>query len=90
MFDMAALRSTTLSLSLSALVVAWPASALTAQTNYFRSDEGVARTSGPMPSNLTAPEALVWRVPLDGGHSSPILKILGGATKICEPSVRGL
>ena len=44
-----------------------------ANTNYFRSDAGVARSAGALPENLEAPEALVWRVPLDGGHSTPIL-----------------
>jgi outer membrane protein assembly factor BamB len=40
---------------------------------YFRSDAGVASTKGSLPENLDAPEALVWRVALDGGHSTPIL-----------------
>src|SRR5213076_1543498 len=32
-----------------------------------------ARSSGVLPENLDGPDALSWRVPLDGGHSSPIL-----------------
>jgi outer membrane protein assembly factor BamB len=44
-----------------------------AEPNYFRADAGVARSAGSLPANLEAPEALRWRVPLDGGHSTPIL-----------------
>jgi outer membrane protein assembly factor BamB len=40
---------------------------------YFRSDEGVARSAEALPENLDAPGAQVWRVELDGGHSTPIL-----------------
>jgi outer membrane protein assembly factor BamB len=47
--------------------------ALAAETKYFRSDSGVARSEGSLPANLETPEALRWRVPLDGGHSTPIL-----------------
>jgi outer membrane protein assembly factor BamB len=40
---------------------------------YFRSDHGVADVScGPLPSRLDAP-ALLWRVPLDPGHATPII-----------------
>src|SRR5439155_4263223 len=46
---------------------------LAAETKYFRSDAGVARSAGPLPENFAAPEALVWRVPLEAGHSTPIL-----------------
>src|SRR6185436_8134608 len=45
---------------------------LVAETNYFRSDGGVARAAA-LPDNLERAETLSWRVPLDGGHSSPIL-----------------
>lgn len=48
-------------------------SCLRAETNYFRSDGGVSRERMPLPDNLENPETLSWRVPLDGGHSSPIL-----------------
>jgi outer membrane protein assembly factor BamB len=41
---------------------------------YFRSDGGVARATGAFPDNLDAAEALRWRVPLDSGHSSPIVR----------------
>jgi len=44
-----------------------------AEFQYFRSDGGVAKSAEPFPSDLDAPEALRWRVPLDSGHSSPIL-----------------
>jgi outer membrane protein assembly factor BamB len=41
---------------------------------YFRSDAGVALSPGALPANLETPEALRWRVPLDGGHSTPIVQ----------------
>src|SRR2546426_1100088 len=53
----------------SALAAITPA----AEAQYFRSDAGVASSAGALPDNLEAPEALCWRVPLDGGHSTPIL-----------------
>ena len=41
---------------------------------YFRSDRGVAAPSGEaLPAQLEAPAALRWRVPLDPGHSTPIV-----------------
>ena len=40
---------------------------------YFRSDGGVSRSTNSLPENLEAPEAQLWRVPLDAGHSTPIL-----------------
>jgi outer membrane protein assembly factor BamB len=40
---------------------------------YFRADAGVARSIGALPDDLNSAEALTWRVPLDGGHSTPIL-----------------
>ncbi len=45
----------------------------TSEAKYFRSDAGVAHSTGVLPENLDAPEALVWRIPLEAGHSSPIL-----------------
>src|SRR2546421_414107 len=48
--------------------------AAAADSKYFRSDEGVAgSSSGPLPDNLDAPGALLWRVRLDPGHSTPVL-----------------
>jgi outer membrane protein assembly factor BamB len=44
-----------------------------AEVKYFRSDAGIARGSGALPDRLDAPEALVWRVPLDPGHSTPLV-----------------
>jgi outer membrane protein assembly factor BamB len=44
-----------------------------AETTYFRSDAGVARSAGPLPEKFDAPETLSWRVPLDSGRSTPIL-----------------
>jgi hypothetical protein len=41
---------------------------------YFRSDHGLADPSvGNLPSDLDAPGALRWRVPMDPGHSTPIV-----------------
>jgi len=40
---------------------------------YFRSDAGVAASAATLPENLDDPRALVWRVALDAGHSTPIL-----------------
>ena len=40
---------------------------------YFRADAGVARSTAALPDDLTVPDTLIWRVPLDGGHSTPIL-----------------
>lgn len=41
---------------------------------YFRADAGVSQSPGALPEDLNAAEALVWRVPLDAGHSTPILE----------------
>ena len=50
------------------------ASSAEGSLKYFRSDEGVAGSStGPLPDNFDAAGALRWRVPLDPGHSTPIL-----------------
>jgi outer membrane protein assembly factor BamB len=40
---------------------------------YFRSDGGVVREPGSLPDDLDAKGALAWRVPLDPGHSTPVL-----------------
>ena len=41
---------------------------------YFRSDHGLADPSvGSLPSDLDSPGALRWRVPMDPGHSTPIV-----------------
>jgi len=42
--------------------------------HYFRSDAGLPAPGGPLPEDFNAPEALSWRMPLDGGHSTPILE----------------
>jgi len=44
-----------------------------AAAKYFRSDAGIARSTGALPENLDTSDALVWRVPLDAGHSTPII-----------------
>jgi outer membrane protein assembly factor BamB len=42
--------------------------------SYFRSDAGVAGpAAGPLPDHFDAPGALRWRVPIDSGHSTPVL-----------------
>src|SRR5260370_28327667 len=41
---------------------------------YFRSDHGLADPSvGSLPSDLDATGTLRWRVPMDPGHSTPIV-----------------
>src|SRR5947208_2054519 len=45
-----------------------------AAATYFRSDAGVGRSPGSLPENLETAEAQRWRVPLDAGHSTPILQ----------------
>src|SRR5690349_21521173 len=40
---------------------------------YFRSDAGQAPDTQPLPDNLDAPNSLVWKVAMDGGHSTPVL-----------------
>jgi len=59
-----------------AFAVAQPTAAGSAkpQVKYFRSDFGVAAAStGSLPDDLDQPGALLWKVPLDPGQSSPIL-----------------
>jgi hypothetical protein len=48
-------------------------SAAGAEFAYFRSNTGVQAGAAALPGNLDAPEVLRWRVPLDSGHSTPIL-----------------
>jgi len=43
------------------------------EIQYFRADAGCGRSASQLPEDLNLPEALVWRVPLDGGHSTPIV-----------------
>jgi outer membrane protein assembly factor BamB len=40
---------------------------------YFRSDKGIPPESGSLPEQLDSPDALRWRIPLDSGHSTPII-----------------
>ena len=48
--------------------------ASSAEATYFRSDEGVAGSGvGPLPDDFAASGELQWRVPLDPGHSTPVL-----------------
>src|SRR5439155_26418431 len=48
--------------------------ARSADAKYFRSDNGGAGSAaGPLPGDFVAPGALRWRVPVDSGHSTPIL-----------------
>src|SRR3954469_16671900 len=41
---------------------------------YFRSDRGLPAAAGKLPNDLEAGSKLVWRTPLDSGHSTPILQ----------------
>jgi outer membrane protein assembly factor BamB len=41
---------------------------------YFRSDAGQQTGAGPLPYHLEAPEALTWRIALDSGHSTPVIR----------------
>jgi outer membrane protein assembly factor BamB len=48
--------------------------ALVAGSTYFRSDDGVAGSGvGPLPQDFGVAAGLQWRVPLDPGHSTPVL-----------------
>jgi len=50
------------------------ASADSTHAQFFRSDFGVARVAGvSLPENFDAPGMLRWRVPVDSGHSTPVL-----------------
>lgn len=45
-----------------------------ATSRYFRSDGGKPGPKvGPLPDHLDAPGALRWRLPIDSGHSTPVL-----------------
>jgi outer membrane protein assembly factor BamB len=41
------------------------------ELQYFRADKGVGHLVAALPDDFNAPESLNWRVPLDGGHSTP-------------------
>jgi len=41
---------------------------------YFRSDAGLQTGTGPLPDRLDDPQLLKWRVALDSGHSTPVLR----------------
>ncbi|MCC7373880.1 MAG: PQQ-binding-like beta-propeller repeat protein [Verrucomicrobiales bacterium] len=43
------------------------------QPQFFRSDRGIARDSGKLPEALDDGTNLVWKVPLDPGHSTPVV-----------------
>src|SRR2546426_7825832 len=49
------------------------ADASTARETYFRSNAGVAEDAGNLPNELDPEKFLAWRVPLDPGHSTPLL-----------------
>jgi outer membrane protein assembly factor BamB len=68
------LRKTALLLLVSTAALAFLLPAISAaETEYFRSDAGVARPADCLPDKFDAPETLRWRVPLDPGRSTPIL-----------------
>jgi outer membrane protein assembly factor BamB len=41
---------------------------------YFRSEGGVTAGTGTLPDQFDSPETLRWRVALDAGHSTPLLR----------------
>src|SRR5690348_10010995 len=41
---------------------------------YFRSDAGLQTGTGPLPDRLEDAGALTWRVALDSGHSTPVIR----------------
>ena len=54
-------------------VIAACAASAFAQPLYFRQDKGVPSGATNLPAALNLPEHLAWRVPLDPGHSTPII-----------------
>jgi len=67
------LLRTVLLIVLTTLAPALPASPPpAAEAKYFRSDAGVADSAAALPDNFEAPGNLLWRVPLDPGHSTPV------------------
>ena len=40
---------------------------------YFRSDGGLGRDGAALPDRMDTPDVLRWRVPLDAGHSTPVI-----------------
>jgi outer membrane protein assembly factor BamB len=53
-----------------------PGVALSAETqfSYFRSDSGLQTGAGALPDRLDDPQSLNWRIPLDTGHSTPVIR----------------
>lgn len=42
---------------------------------YFRSDQGIAPSAtGPLPDRFDATENSCWRIPLESGHSTPLIR----------------
>ncbi len=67
---------TTRSLSLSLILLASLAlitRAADLDLKYFRSNHGTPDTLGALPSDFDTPGSLRWKIPLDPGHSTPIL-----------------
>jgi outer membrane protein assembly factor BamB len=44
------------------------------QLSYFRSDAGLQTGTGPLPYRLDDPQTLNWRIALDSGHSTPVIR----------------
>lgn len=55
------------------LFVALAISAWAGELKYFRHDAGIARNATRLPESLDAPDVLDWRMPIDSGHSTPIV-----------------
>lgn len=60
--------------SLLVLLCALAAEAATQPPQFFRSDLGLGKGSGSLPDRLDSPSALQWRVDLEPGHSTPIIR----------------
>jgi outer membrane protein assembly factor BamB len=56
------------------LFASWAICSLAGEPTSFRSDRGIASNAGTLPADLAKPDALRWRVPLDAGHSTPVLR----------------
>jgi outer membrane protein assembly factor BamB len=69
------IRNFCFSVAIALLVGKWSnLTAAESQLSYFRSDAGRQTGMGPLPDRLDAPEALNWRVGLDSGHSTPVIR----------------
>lgn len=64
-------------LILGALIIGFqPPTGRTAESafSYFRSDAGRQVGTGPLPARLEGSQALNWRIDVDSGHSTPVIR----------------